>query len=124
MCYVGKATKIFIFIVTAVLVVLGLFMGFGLLRHTLQKTQKCSGDSCHSSSSSPPVAFPYPSFSPPSPLNPNPCPDPIISNQPSPSNPNPSPSPPPQPPLPAATTAVPPINQPSPVMATPGPVHG
>jgi hypothetical protein len=147
MCYVGKATKIFIFIVT-VLVVLGLVLGFQLLRHGIQKTHKCSGDSCHSSSSSPPVAFPNPGFYPPSPPNPNPTPDPIISNQPTPPNPNPSPSPPPPPPPPnpnpnptpsppppdsyppppppppAPTTVAPPINQPSPVMATPGPVHG
>ncbi|KAK9133587.1 hypothetical protein Scep_013115 [Stephania cephalantha] len=41
MCYVGKATKIFIFIVT-VLVVVGLVVGFGLIRHH-NKAHKCSG---------------------------------------------------------------------------------
>ncbi|KAE8075761.1 hypothetical protein FH972_014449 [Carpinus fangiana] len=116
MCYVGKATKIFFIFIVTVLVVLGLVLGFGLLRRTLQNTHKCSGDSCHSSSPSPLVAFPNPSFTPPSPPNPYPCADPNISNQPSPPNPNPSPSSPPPP--------VAPNNQPSPVMATPGPVHG
>ncbi|KAC3646409.1 hypothetical protein FH972_027201 [Carpinus fangiana] len=116
LCYVGKATKIFFIFIVTVLVVLGLVMGFGLLRHTLQNTHKCSGDSCHSSSSSPPVAFPNPGFSPPSPPNPYTSLDPNISNQPNPPNPNPSPI---SPSSPAA-----PINQPSPVMATPGPAHG
>ncbi|GLT58633.1 hypothetical protein SLA2020_315070 [Shorea laevis] len=113
MCYVGKATKIFIFIVT-VLVVLGLVLGFGLLRHGLQKTHKCSGDSCFSpsspivipnptSSSSPPGSNP-PSFgsTQPSPPTSNPSPNPPTSNPPPPSIPPPTlpsptenPSPPP-----------------------------
>ncbi|XP_042972821.1 sulfated surface glycoprotein 185-like [Carya illinoinensis] len=140
MCYVGKATKIFIFIVT-VLVVIGLLLGFGLLRHALQKTHKCSGDSCHSYSSSPvAVPFPNPLSVPPTPPNPNPSPDPGTSNQPSPPNPNPSLSPPPpysnlsppppysdpsppppSPPLPSM--AAPPSNLPTPALVTPGPVH-
>lgn len=143
MCYVGKATKIFIFIVT-VLVVLGLVLGFGLLRHGLQKTHKCFGDSCQSSSSfySPPAPVVLsPGFGPPNPNpNPNPSPD-SSSNQPSPPNPNPNPSlsppppnsnpilsPPPTNPNPSAppppTMVVPPpMNQPSPVPITPGPAH-
>ena len=40
MYYGGKATKIFIFIVT-VLAVTGLVIDFGLLRHSIQKTHKC-----------------------------------------------------------------------------------
>ncbi|KAG6589183.1 hypothetical protein SDJN03_17748, partial [Cucurbita argyrosperma subsp. sororia] len=59
MCYVGKATKIFIFIVT-VLVVLGLVLAFGVFRHSLQKPHKCLGDSCFS----PPTAFPNPNSVP------------------------------------------------------------
>ena len=141
MCYVGKATKIFIFIVT-VLVVLGLVLGFGLLRHGLQKTHKCFGDSCQSSSSfySPPAPVVFsPGFGPSNP-NPNPSPDPS-SNQPSPPNPNPNPSlspPPPNfnpilsppptnpnqsPPPPPTMVVPPPMNQPSPVPITPGPAH-
>ncbi|KAK4577356.1 hypothetical protein RGQ29_027742 [Quercus rubra] len=143
MCYVGKATKIFIFIVT-VLVVLGLVLGFGLLRHGLQKTHKCFGDSCQSSSSfySPPAPVVFsPGFGPPNPNpNPNPTPDPS-SNQPSPPNPNPNPSlsppppnsnpilsppptnPNPSPPPPPTMVVPPPMNQPSPVPITPGPAH-
>lgn len=141
MCYVGKATKIFIFIVT-VLVVLGLVLGFGLLHHGLQKTHKCFGDSCQSSSSfsSPPAPVVLsPGFGPPNP-NPNPSPDPS-SNQPSPPNPNPNPSlsppppnsnpilsppptnPNPSPPPPPTMVVPPPMNQPSPVPVTPGPAH-
>ncbi|KAF5458378.1 hypothetical protein F2P56_022410 [Juglans regia] len=127
MCYVGKATKIFIFVVT-VLVVLGLVLGFGLLRHPLQKTHKCSGDSCRSVSSSP-IPIPNPIYGPPSPPISNPSPDPSSSSQPSPPNPNPSPpppdyNPPPSPPSPPPPTlAAPPFNQPSPALVTPGPVN-
>ncbi|PQP91541.1 circumsporozoite protein-like [Prunus yedoensis var. nudiflora] len=91
MCYVGKATKIFIFVVT-VLVVLGLVLGFGVLRHGLQKTHKCSSDSdsCHSLSS-PPLIFPNPNSSSNQP-NP-PSTDPTLT-QPSPPTPNFNPPPP------------------------------
>ncbi|KAJ6683513.1 hypothetical protein OIU85_007224 [Salix viminalis] len=63
MCYIGKATKIFIFIVT-VLVILGFVLGFGLLRHRLHKSHKCSDgdDDCHS----PQLSFPDPTTSGPS----------------------------------------------------------
>ncbi|PIA58471.1 hypothetical protein AQUCO_00500423v1 [Aquilegia coerulea] len=62
MCYVGKATKIFIFIVTVV-VVIGLILGFGLFRHASEKNQKCSGYSCETpstSTSTPPSQFTTP----------------------------------------------------------------
>ncbi|KDP42503.1 hypothetical protein JCGZ_00300 [Jatropha curcas] len=118
MCYVGKATKIFIFIVT-VLVVLGLTLGFGLLRHGLKKAHHCSGDSCHSS---PPFTFPNPNPSlNPSPSSPNavpagnpPSPPDSGTNQPSPpdSGPNqPSNPSPPQfssPPPPDSNLIIPP----------------
>ncbi|KAJ4729974.1 proline-rich receptor-like protein kinase PERK2 [Melia azedarach] len=119
MCYVGKATKIFIFIVT-VLVVLGLVLGFGLLRHSLQNSHKCSGDSCHSPSS--PVLFPNPnpnSNPSPNPLNPGssqpnpPSPELGSPTPPSPPSPNPS-SNPPNPPSPVATT--PPATPPPPIV--------
>ncbi|KAJ0051746.1 hypothetical protein Pint_02086 [Pistacia integerrima] len=139
MCYVGKATKIFIFIVT-VLVVLGLVLGFGLLRHSIQKSHKCSGDSCHS----PPILFPNPNPSSnlPSPAGSSqpspPSPD-LGSSPPSPPNPNPSPTPPPPiatnptpppptlppPPLPSdiTTGAPPPGSSANFVVVSPGLVH-
>ncbi|XAR68076.1 hypothetical protein NMG60_11003077 [Bertholletia excelsa] len=60
MCYVGKATKIFIFVVT-VLVATGLVLGFGLLRYHTHQTHKCSADSCPQSSPvfPNPIAPPY-----------------------------------------------------------------
>ncbi|KAJ7948196.1 proline-rich receptor-like protein kinase PERK10 [Quillaja saponaria] len=146
MCYVGKATKIFIFIVT-VLVVLGLVLGFGLLRRSLQKNHKCSGDDCHS----PPAVFPDPILSPPNqnpssepisaqpsapttnPIAPPPPPPSTNPTQPPPPPPNTNPIPP-QPPsplsTPAATTpstptaAAPPLSPPSSAaLVTPGPLH-
>ncbi|KHN36565.1 hypothetical protein glysoja_001296 [Glycine soja] len=73
MCYVGKATKIFIFIVT-VLVVLGLVLGLGLLRrHHHNTSNKCSDESCIIPS--PATTFPNPNFNtptPPSPIDNNP----------------------------------------------------
>ncbi|XP_038713369.1 splicing factor 3B subunit 4-like [Tripterygium wilfordii] len=150
MCYVGKATKIFIFIVTVVLV-LGLVFGFGLLRHGLHnKSHKCSGDYCNS----PPLILPNPSpnnpssnspssaqFSPP---NPNPPPDPGFtppsptqlsppssSLSPPPPDTNPATPPPnsaslPPPPPPtggtALTGAASPYSPPGPAVVSPGPV--
>ncbi|KAL6213489.1 hypothetical protein ACLB2K_012936 [Fragaria x ananassa] len=56
MCYVGKATKIFIFVVT-ILVRVGIVLGFGILSHNLRdKSHKCSDNSCGSS----PLQFPSP----------------------------------------------------------------
>ncbi|KAI3736256.1 hypothetical protein L6452_15794 [Arctium lappa] len=82
MCYIGKATKIFIFIIT-VLVITGILIGFTVLRHTIHpKSHKCSGDSCYQSDFYPP---------PPSPEIP-------ISTNPSDPTSNPSPFPPPPPP--------------------------
>ncbi|KAL9453592.1 hypothetical protein AB3S75_009241 [Citrus x aurantiifolia] len=112
MCYVGKATKIFIFIVT-VLVVLGLVLGFGLLRRSIQKSHECSGDSCHSPS--PPMLYPNPIPNPNSPssnTSPTP-PSPGIGSTtpPGPQSPNPSSNPP------APLTSIappPPINNPAP----------
>nr|XP_011471059.1 PREDICTED: pollen-specific leucine-rich repeat extensin-like protein 3 [Fragaria vesca subsp. vesca] len=93
MCYVGKATKIFIFVVT-VLVVVGLVLGFGILRHGLHdKSHKCSGDSCSSSDSSP-LQFPSPTSTS----------DPILT----PPNPTLSPSPPSSTPTPPASDFSPP----------------
>ncbi|XP_044466570.1 protein TRACHEARY ELEMENT DIFFERENTIATION-RELATED 7A [Mangifera indica] len=101
MCYVGKATKIFIFIVT-VLVVLGLVFGFGLLRHGIRKSHNCSGDSCHS----PPNLFPNPGSNLPTPAGssqPSPAPPDLGSTPPSPPNystpPDPGSIPPPSPPI-------------------------
>ncbi|ESR60704.1 proline-rich family protein [Citrus sinensis] len=144
MCYVGKATKIFIFIVT-VLVVLGLVLGFGLLRRSIQKSHECSGDSCHSPS--PPMLYPNPIPNPNSPssnTSPTP-PSPGIGSTtpPGPQSPNPSsnppapltsiaPPPPPMltsPPPPSQqqviTTAAPPPGSPSNlVLVSPGPANG
>ena len=135
MCYVGKATKIFIFIVT-VLAVTGLVIGFGLLRHSIQKTHKCSGDSCLQPPSS---VYPDPSATPTPFLTPNPNPTPIPNPNPSPNpNPNPSPNPnlnpppPPPPPPPLSPTTPPPPAQTTlatapiyspPALPTPGPAN-
>ncbi|KAI3714125.1 hypothetical protein L1987_72715 [Smallanthus sonchifolius] len=66
MCYVGKATKIFIFIV-AVIVVTGLVVGLSILgRNIHPKSHKCSGDECSISDSDysppPPFQIPFPSL--------------------------------------------------------------
>ncbi|KAH7861805.1 hypothetical protein Vadar_031052 [Vaccinium darrowii] len=129
MCYVGKATKIFIFIVAA-LVVTGLVLGFGLFQSAIHKSHKCSGDSCNQS----PVVLPNPT-TPSAPTsatltpNPNPSSNPY---PPPPTPPNPDPgstaTPPPlvfpPPPPPVVVTAAPPPNfsPPSPVV-TPGPAQ-
>jgi hypothetical protein len=150
MCYVGKATKIFIFIVT-VLVILGLVLGYELLRHRLHKSHKCSGDDddCHP----PQLTFPNPTtsgpsgltppsaagiyqFSPPPPTPPDsgtnlhpppppPTPPDIGTNLPPPPPPPPLLLSPPPPAVPAVTGAPPPSNNPpsSTVLVTPGPVH-
>ncbi|KAI4334075.1 hypothetical protein L6164_018812 [Bauhinia variegata] len=116
MCYVGKATKIFIFIVT-VLVVLGLVLGFGLIRRTHHRKNDCSDGHC----SIPPPAtyFPSPTFSSLSPPQPgqNPSPD-------TPATPNPGstqPSPPAQDPSPPNPILgpPPPITNPSPPPPSP-----
>ncbi|XP_050379927.1 pollen-specific leucine-rich repeat extensin-like protein 3 [Argentina anserina] len=130
MCYVGKATKIFIFVVT-VLVVVGLVLGFGILRHGLHdKPHKCSGDSCSPSDSSP-LQFPTPSSTsnqpisdPISPPNPTLNPSPPTSSTPSPPSPDFSPPPPstistPTPPPPDQSTSNPP---PVPVSNPPPPI--
>ncbi|KAB2035682.1 hypothetical protein ES319_D04G170100v1 [Gossypium barbadense] len=151
MCYVGKATKIFIFIVTA-LVVLGLVLGFGLLRHHKSHSHKCSGgDSCPSPNffpnpistpNSPPFSSSSSSYNPPppaigsnqptSPNSPptsiptaNPPPPAVQDPTPTPPPPDANPNPPPQstPPPPPAVLPVPPYNQPTPVLVAPGPVH-
>ncbi|KAG7022883.1 hypothetical protein SDJN02_16619, partial [Cucurbita argyrosperma subsp. argyrosperma] len=143
MCYVGKATKIFIFIVT-VLVVLGLVLAFGVFRHSLQKPHKCLGDSCFS----PPTAFPNPNSvpsgsaasnqpqNPPKPpdSNPNPPPQnpfpaspppPDVASPPPPATiPTPLPPPPPQSqsPPPPETAAAAPLTPPSPTSVSPDPM--
>ncbi|KAJ6289340.1 hypothetical protein OIU76_025202 [Salix suchowensis] len=66
MCYVGKATKIFIFIAT-VLVILGLALFFSLLSHH-HKSQNCADDSCRH----PQLSFPTPPTVTPGPTPPSP----------------------------------------------------
>ncbi|OVA11663.1 hypothetical protein BVC80_8997g42 [Macleaya cordata] len=71
MCYVGKATKIFIFIV-AVLVVVGFVLGFSIMGLRNLKAHKCSDDYCRKPISSDPVpttttSTTAPAYSPPSP---------------------------------------------------------
>ncbi|KAL3332848.1 hypothetical protein AABB24_033090 [Solanum stoloniferum] len=148
MCYVGKATKIFIFIVT-VLVVTGLILGFRLLRHHNQKGEnKCSGDSCDQNQYQSPIIYPPPTTStstnnPISPLpistpsqpntpNPNLPPPPPPPDNPTPETPNLTPPPPPDtvvstpPPLPppaVSLTPPPTLSPPSPVTVSPGPVQ-
>ncbi|KAK6784998.1 hypothetical protein RDI58_018453 [Solanum bulbocastanum] len=145
MCYVGKATKIFIFIVT-VLVVTGLILGFRLLRHNNQKGEnKCSGDSCDQNQYQSPIIYPPPTTStstnnPISPLpistpsqpNTNLPPPPPPADNPTPETPNLTPPPPPDtvvstpPPLPppaVSLTPPPTLSPPSPVTVSPGPVQ-
>lgn len=112
MCYVGKATKIFILLITF-LFITGLILGFGFLRHAIHKTP-CSGDSCRQSS----------------PLTP-PNPNPTTSPDPNPSANDLPPPPPdqnhgsihyPPPPPPPVAAAAPPPNL-SPPLVAPGPMH-
>ncbi|KAL9322545.1 hypothetical protein ACSQ67_010598 [Phaseolus vulgaris] len=137
MCYVGKATKIFIFIVT-VLLVLGLVLGLGLLRrrHHTNTANDCSDGSCFHPSPSlpdpnfnsptPPSSIQYPPTPPTIPVtNPtapvtNPTPPPPSDTNPS-SPPPPMLQSPPPPPPPEETAppnppsvAAPPINTPTP----------
>ncbi|KAM7498256.1 hypothetical protein LguiA_022670 [Lonicera macranthoides] len=133
MCYVGKATKIFIFIATAI-VVTGLLLGFGLTHHVIHKTHQCSGDTC------PPTPQLYPSnnptpptpnfnnspgspAAPPPPQSQSPPPPP---NEDSGSTPNlPPPDPPasvPPPPPPPVVAAQSPVFSP-PSSVAPGPVN-
>lgn len=120
MCYIGKATKIFIFLIT-VLVITGLVLGFSVLRRSLHlKSHKCSGESCSQSDfyPPPPLEFPLPS-----------TPDPNASNSSDPlSNPPPPPTPSlsgsgtnPSPPPPAASLASPPSESSSIQTASPPP---
>ncbi|KAL8088096.1 hypothetical protein AgCh_038023 [Apium graveolens] len=56
MCYVGKATKIFLFLLTAIIIT-GLVLGYRHFRH--RKSHNCSSDvdddlSCHLTASTPP----------------------------------------------------------------------
>nr|GME05733.1 leucine-rich repeat extensin-like protein 3 [Ipomoea batatas] len=147
----GKATKIFIFIVT-VLVVTGLVLGFGLLRHRTHKetNKSCYGDSCNPITSNPdpqasPIVIPNPSPNPPpitaSPSSSNPITQ-LPPPPPSSDNPNSAPPPPPlppqlpdtqppppqpqdtQPPPPPAVSAPPPtLSPPGAALVASGPVH-
>lgn len=135
MCFVGKATKIFIFLITVV-VITGLVFGFGILRHTIHpKSHKCSDQSCSQSHFYPPPPmpeFPIPSSPDPNAINSPPPPPPSsgsttdFSPPPAATSPSvvikpPTPSPP-RPPV--VTVAQPPtINPPSPVPVTPGPMN-
>ncbi|KVH95951.1 extensin-like [Cynara cardunculus var. scolymus] len=134
MCYIGKATKIFIFIVAAI-VVTGLVVGFGLFgRNIHPKSHKCTGEYCSlpDYSPPPPLQFPFPSVTVPNASNPS---DPTFNSDappppPSASPTDPSSSPPLPPPLPvsivtppAVATTDPPLafSPPSPV-PSPGPI--
>ncbi|XP_057954022.1 uncharacterized protein LOC131148324 [Malania oleifera] len=118
-CYVGKATKIFIFLLTA-FVVIGLVLGFGLIRHSIRKAHNCSGDSCPQTTTTSPTPNPIPIPSQYPPPNPNPAP-----NQYPPPYPNSNRYPPPinnlNPPPPAPTTAAPPSYSPPSPPFTPAP---
>ncbi|XP_057461858.1 leucine-rich repeat extensin-like protein 3 [Actinidia eriantha] len=119
MCYVGKATKIFIFIVTVV-VVTGLVFGFGVLRHGIHKSHKCSGDvSCNQS---PVVVFPNPSPSTLTPTTINPYSPPPPPSIPPPPDTGSTPTPTPPPPV-VVTAAPPPSFTPPTPVGTPGPVQ-
>ncbi|CAI0550233.1 unnamed protein product [Linum tenue] len=153
MCYVGKATKIFIFIV-AVAVVAGLILAFGLFRRgaSHQSRRQCSpeDESCYSppapaavfanpnpatpsspgSSSSPISAQPSPptpdSGNQPPPFSPPSAPPPAQETASPPPPLQPLPISPPPPNAPAITGAPPPssLNPPSgTVLVAPGPVH-
>ncbi|CAN4103451.1 unnamed protein product [Withania somnifera] len=123
MCYVGKATKIFIFIVT-VLVVTGLILGFGLLRHHNQKvSNKCSDASCDQNQYQSPIIY-----APPTSTNTNTPISPLPISTPSqPNTPNPTPTPPDETPnlAPPAVSLTPPptLSPPSPMTLTPGPMQ-
>ncbi|KAK9155895.1 hypothetical protein Sjap_003375 [Stephania japonica] len=126
MCYVGKATKIFIFIVT-VLVVVGLLMGFGLLRHH-NKAHKCAGGgagdpSCYQPP--PVVSDPIPATGTPTTIPVPGTTSPEISTPSIPSPPGMSPPLVPSPPgvlMPSAPG--PGSNAPQvPALTTPGPAH-
>ncbi|KAM0049463.1 hypothetical protein Hdeb2414_s0008g00286251 [Helianthus debilis subsp. tardiflorus] len=65
MCYVGKATKIFIFLII-VLLITGLLLGFGVLRHKIHpNSHNCSADSCSQSDLNPPPPVDFPITSTP-----------------------------------------------------------
>ncbi|KAG8386987.1 hypothetical protein BUALT_Bualt03G0205700 [Buddleja alternifolia] len=109
MCYVGKATKIFIFLVTVMVVMsIGLLLGyFNLLRghsSAYGGSHKCSHDLCPQAT---PIVFPTPT------PNLSPMPPPTLSSPPPPQQLTSSlpPSPPPT------------LSPPTPVMVTPGPVN-
>ncbi|KAM7492322.1 hypothetical protein LguiA_035243 [Lonicera macranthoides] len=121
-CYVGKATKIFILLITFIFIT-GLVLGFGFLRHAIHKTP-CSSESCRQSS---PLTPPNPNPSPPT----SPDPNPSANNPPPPPDQNHGsthypPPPPPSllqpPPPPPVAAAAPPQNL-SPPFVAPGPMH-
>ncbi|RAL41819.1 hypothetical protein DM860_009001 [Cuscuta australis] len=144
-CYIGKATKIFIFIVT-VLVLTGLILGLGGLFRKRNRDRgdhaSCSGESCNlTASPAPPNQInpiatfpdPNPSISPPnngpSSSAPPPPPPPDSVDQ-SPESPNSAPPPPqlqasaPPPPPPPAVSAIPPeLSPPSAALVASGPAH-
>ncbi|KVI04160.1 hypothetical protein Ccrd_017532 [Cynara cardunculus var. scolymus] len=116
MCYVGKATKIFIFIIT-VLVITGLVIGFSVIRRTIHpKSHKCSGESCFQSEFYPP---------PPPPLEMpiSSAPDPNASNPSDPTS-NPSSFPPPPPPSSSSSGSSSNLSTPPPAASLPSPPSG
>lgn len=131
MCYVGKATKIFIFIIT-VLVITGLILGFSLLKHhdknkNKSGNNKCENDeSCSQAQLQPPIQIPGSGGSSPlitPPLNPVLSPPPIITspgNAPPPpivANPNNAPPPPTATPTPLPPSATGTPNAPPPTLS-------
>ncbi|MCL7026762.1 hypothetical protein MKW94_023352 [Papaver nudicaule] len=121
MCYVGKATKIFICVIT-ILVAVGIILTFSLVkRHNDHKNHNCSGQDCQQ----PFTAYPSPVFtpntySPPSPSavlrSPfrTPPPPPYQPSQSTPESPPSEPSPPSDPISPPS----PPVSPPSPPTET------
>ncbi|CAL9158421.1 unnamed protein product [Musa hybrid cultivar] len=150
MCYVGKATKIFFFLVGALMVV-GLVVGFGLVRHGW--AHKAAAQPCQSSSltaagcrpifpdpipadtATASTAPPFPAAAIPAGTIPVPPPPPAATDVPTPPTTPPStvilpPAPPTATatdvPPPASSTAAPPLvsfGPPSPVYQALGPAH-
>ncbi|PWA51143.1 hypothetical protein CTI12_AA466430 [Artemisia annua] len=133
----GKATKIFIFIIS-VIAITGLVVGFGFIRHhTHPKSHQCSsGDDCLFSGYSPPTPpsaqLPFPSL--PNPSNPSdqttsppspPQPPETAQSPPAPpsenSQPPPAPENPQSPPAPPSETSVPPPPPPDTLVSSPPP---
>ncbi|URE33276.1 hypothetical protein MUK42_16197 [Musa troglodytarum] len=134
MCYVGKATKIFFFLVGALLVA-GLVVGFGLVRHGwAHKTaaQPCQSSSLTAAGCRPIFPDPIPADTATIPTGTIPVPPPPPAATATATDvPSPPTTPPPTAtatdvPAPASSTAAPPLvsfGPPSPVYQALGPAH-